>query len=210
MPSQRVPLGRGSARTTALRRHRPVAAYRTQPANFPGDAPRAGNGPVWKALTPGGDRRFAVSKPNAFALALAAVLVGSAGPAGAAGSCLDQVRDLASQHGTPSKPPTATPGDKDKGGGGVTTQDLARSGGVIAPPPMDDKSVIKPPANTHDAMPTVPDVATKQAPAGEAPEAQLTQLQAALTAARAQAERGDEKGCEEALARARTLAERTQ
>ena len=112
---------------------------------------------------------------------------------------------MASAHGTPSKPPTAAPGDK-----AVTTQDLARSGGVIAPPPMDDKSVIKPPANTHDPMPTVPDVATKQKPQGAAPEAEHTQLQAALTAARAQAERGDEKGCEEALARARTLADRSQ
>jgi hypothetical protein len=151
-----------------------------------------------------------VFKPNAFALALAAVLLGSTGPAAAAGSCLDQVREMASRHGTPSKPPVAAPGDKGEKGGGVTSQDLARSGGVIAPPPMDDKSVIKPPANVRDPMPTVPDVATKQTPKEAAPEAERTQLQAALTAARAQAERGDEKGCEEALDRARTLAERTQ
>jgi hypothetical protein len=146
-----------------------------------------------------------VSTPNAFALVLVAALLGSMGQATAAGSCLDEVRDMASRHGTPSKPPTAAPGDKDA----VTTQDLARSGGVIAPPPMDDKSVIKPPANVRDPMPTVPDVATKQDPQA-APEAQRTQLQAALTAARAEAERGDEKGCQEALARARTLAERSQ
>src|SRR4051812_28888623 len=124
---------------------------------------------------------------------------------GRAESCLDQVRDLASQHGTSSKPPTAAPDGK----GNVTTQDLARSGGVIAPPPMNDKSVITPTPDKHDAMPTVPDVATRQAPQGDAPEAQRTQIQAALTAARAQAERGDEKGCQEALARARTLADRS-
>jgi len=140
---------------------------------------------------------------------LAVALAGMAAPAGAADSCLDQVRDMASQHGTPSKPPVAAPGDKEGGKGGATTQDLARSGGVIAPPPMDDKSVIKPPSTgTIDRMPTVPDIAP-QAQQQDTPATDRTKLQAALTAARAQAERGDEKGCQEALARARTLAERS-
>ena len=125
-------------------------------------------------------------------------------PAVAADSCLDQVRDLASQHGTPSKPPTASP----KGSADIKTEDLARSGGVIAPPPMDDKSVIKPPSNANDRMPTIPDVAPQTQNQHEAPAVDRTSLQAALTAARAQAERGDEKGCQEALARARTLADR--
>lgn len=151
------------------------------------------------------------SPPIAALGVVAACLFGPAAQAAPADSCLDQVRDLASQHGTPSKPPTATLGDnKGAGKGGVTSEDLARSGGVIKPPPMDDRSVIKPPANTHDRMPTVPDVATKKPSPDDQPEAKRTQLQAALTAARAQAERGDEKGCQEALARARTLAERTQ
>ncbi|HEY2873132.1 MAG TPA: hypothetical protein VGJ56_14505 [Reyranella sp.] len=126
------------------------------------------------------------------------------GPAAAAGKCLDQVRDLAARHGTPSKPPTAAPDKKSD----ITTQDLARSGGVIKPPPVDDKSVITPAPNTRDAMPTVPDVgaqALKQEPAAD-----RTKLQAALTAARAQAEAGDEKGCQEALERARTLADRSE
>jgi hypothetical protein len=57
-------------------------------------------------------------------------------------------------------------------------------------------------------MPTVPDVAPQKQQDG--PEAELSGLQAALIAARAQAERGDEKGCQEALARARTLAERAK
>ena len=152
-------------------------------------------------------RRACARLPRGVVASATAALLLVAGPATAAESCLDEVRDMASRHGTPSKPPTAAPDGK----GSVTTQDLARSGGVIAPPPMDDKSVIKPPANSRDPMPTVPDVATKEKPKDEpAPEAQRTQLQAALTAARAQAERGDEKGCQEALARARTLAERTQ
>jgi len=123
----------------------------------------------------------------------------------AADSCLDQVRDLASRYGAPSAPPTAAPNGK----GNVTTQDLARSGGVIKPPPVQDKSVITPPPDRQDPMPTVPDIATKKKPE-EGSGAERTQLQAALTAARAQAERGDEKGCEEALARARTLADRAK
>ena len=125
-------------------------------------------------------------------------------PVAAADSCLDQVRDMASQHGTPSKPPTASP----KGSADIKTEDLARSGGVIAPPPMDDKSVIKPPSTANDRMPTIPDVAPQTQNRHEAPAVDRTGLQAALTAARAQAERGDEKGCQEALARARTLADR--
>ncbi len=125
-------------------------------------------------------------------------------PAVAADSCLDQVRDMASQHGTPSKPPTAAP----KGSADITTQDLARSGGVIAPPPVDDRSVIKPPSTGVSRMPTIPDVAPQTQSQQETPAVDRTGLQTALTAARALAERGDEKGCQEALARARTLADR--
>jgi hypothetical protein len=121
-----------------------------------------------------------------------------------ADKCLDEVRDLAARHGTPSKPPTASPDRKSD----ITTQDLARSGGVIKPPPVDDKSVITPAPNTRDAMPTVPNVAPKAQQ--EEAAAGRTKLQAALTAARSQAEQGNEKGCQEALERARTLADRLQ
>lgn len=51
-------------------------------------------------------------------------------------------------------------------------------------------------------MPTVPDVTRND----KAPD--RTALQAALMAARAQAERGNEEGCLEALARAKSLASR--
>ncbi len=71
--------------------------------------------------------------------------------------------------------------------------------------PMQDKSVIAPAPDKHDPMPTVPDVNTQKQQDGS--EAERSGLQAALIAARAQAERGDEKGCREALARARILAE---
>ena len=153
------------------------------------------------ALLPRGQAWVSAVAVAGWALSIA-VLPGA--PAVAADTCLDQVRDLASQHGTPSKPPTAVP----KGSADITTQDLARSGGVIAPPPMDDKSVIKPPATGVSRMPTIPDVAPQTQSRQEAPAADRTGLQAALTAARAQAERGDEAGCQEALARARTLADR--
>jgi hypothetical protein len=136
------------------------------------------------------------------ATGLAALLL--SGQPAAADSCIDQVRALASQHGMKTNPPTAAPGGK----GDVRTQDLARSDGVIAPPPVQDKSVITPTPDRHDPMPTVPDVAPQKQQDG--PEAELSGLQAALIAARAQAERGDEKGCQEALARARTLAERAK
>lgn len=139
-----------------------------------------------------------------FAAAAWTMAVLQVSPAGAAESCLDQVRDMASQHGTPSKPPTAAP----NGSSNIRTQDLARSGGVIAPPPMDDKSVIKPPSTGDNRMPTVPDLAPQIQNQQEAPAADRSGLQAALTAARAQAERGDEKGCQDALARARVLADR--
>jgi hypothetical protein len=125
----------------------------------------------------------------------------------AADKCLDQVRALAARHGTPSAPPTAAPDKPDKRSD-VTTQDLARSGGVIKPPPMDDRSVIKPAPDKHDPMPTIPNVAPKAQQ--DEPAADRTKLQAALMAARSLGEKGDEQGCQEALARARTLAERSE
>src|SRR5262245_7160975 len=114
--------------------------------------------------------------PFAAAIGLAALALG-ASAAEAADGCLDQVRDLAGEHRLSSAPPTATPGK-----GEVTTQELARSGGVIKPPPVQDKAVITPGPDKRDPMPTVPDV-TPQAQK-DAPAADRTGLQAALTAAR--------------------------
>jgi hypothetical protein len=139
----------------------------------------------------------------AFAATGCSVLLLSGQPA-AADTCIDQVRALARQHALDSTPPTVAPGGK----GDVRTQDLARSGGVIAPPPVQDKSIVAPAQDKHDPMPTVPDVTSKKQQDGS--EAERSGLQAALVAARAQAERGDEKGCQEALARARVLAERAK
>ena len=137
-----------------------------------------------------------------YALAAAALLLLSATvPAGA--KCLDDVHAMAEAHGVSSRPPVAAPDSKQSPP--VTTHDLARSGGVIAPPPTADNSVIKPSGNPDPGMKTVPDAKTSTpAPAA----ARQTALQAALTAARADAERGDEQACRDSLAKARQLAER--
>lgn len=129
------------------------------------------------------------------------VVASMCGQPAAAESCIDEVRALAAKHAVNPSPPTVAPGKGD-----VTTKDLAESGGVIAPPPVKDKSVVAPEANPHDRMATIPDVAPRKRQEGA--EAERSGLQAALVAARAQAERGDEKGCREALSRARILAER--
>jgi hypothetical protein len=166
-----------------------------------------GNGCRTEALTLKA-RVFAMSlQGSSWSAAVAAAglaMIAWTAQAAPAEKCLDAVSALAAQHGTSSKPPTASPDRKSD----VTTQDLARSGGVIKPPPVEDKSVITPAPNQHDAMPTVPNVAPKTQQ--ETPAAERTQLQAALTAARSLGEQGNEKGCQEALARARTLAERSE
>ncbi len=126
---------------------------------------------------------------------------------------------MAESYGLSSKPPTATPDSKR--GPGITTGDLARSNGVIKPPPVTDRSVIAPPANADPGMQTVPDTtAAPKVPnfGGETPNGAIergaragrdrTALQAALTAARDSAERGDEQACQESLAKARQIAER--
>ncbi len=134
----------------------------------------------------------------------------------AADGCLDQVRELARSQNISTDPPTASP-DK---GPGVTSRDLGRSGGVIEPPATSDRSVIAPPATTDSRMPTMPDVTPKPA-APSAPEtarketgkeqaADRTALQAVLVAARAEAERGQEANCLDALKKARQLLERTE
>lgn len=134
-------------------------------------------------------------KPLLAAVLIAAGLV--AAPA-LAQTCLDQVKQLADRHGVSDIPPRATNSDS----GPTTTDKLARSGGVIEPPDMSDKSVINPGNTQAYRMPTVPDVT----PSDKGPDRPA--LQAALMAARAQAERGNEEGCLEALARAKALSSR--
>ena len=166
-------------------------------------------------------RRWA---PRASALLLAPVLMVAAVHAARAAGCLDEVRSLAQRYHVSSDPPTA-PADKSPPTAAVRPGDLARSGGVIAPPPSPDKAVITPPRSAHDAMPTVPDV--KDAPpksaspdstppnsgmadTGKLGAAETTALQGVLVAARAQAERGAEVECRDRLGEARELIARAQ
>jgi hypothetical protein len=135
-----------------------------------------------------------------------------AADAASAAGCLDEARSLADRYHLSSDPPKAP---ADKAPTTVRPGDLARSGGVIEPPPSPDRAVITPPRSAHDAMPTVPDV--KDAPQNSAPvdsgklgAAEATTLQSLLVAARAQAERGAEAECRDRLREAQELIERAR
>ena len=156
------------------------------------------------------------SKPNtsaassAFPLALLALLL-AGGTAAHAQSCLDQVRELGARYHVSTDPPTAPTRPTDKP---VTSQDLARSGGVIEPPKTPDRSVISPPAKSPDRMPTVPDVTPRKkdesTAAGTLKAEDRATLQGLLVAARDQAEHGREEQCLEQLGKAKDLIGRSR
>ena len=136
--------------------------------------------------------------------------------AAAAESCLDQVRQMAERHGVATTPPVATPDRSTPNRSpGANSQELGRSGGVIAPPQIEDRSVIAPPPSADNRMPTMPDVTPPRqgAPTKDGDKevaSDRTTLQALLVAARAEAERGREDGCLDRLARAQELTQRTK
>jgi hypothetical protein len=143
-------------------------------------------------------RRQSPVRIFASAMLIAALGAGTAH----AESCLDQVRQLADRQGVSTDPPTVAP----DGGRRATPQELGRSGGVVEPPAIRDESVISPPRNQTPAMPTMPDV--KRSNPSE--QSERATLQALLVAARAQAERGNERGCQEQLEKAHQVVERGQ
>ncbi len=138
--------------------------------------------------------------------------------AAAAESCLDQVRQMAERHGVATDPPVAAPDRSTPSRPpGTSAEELGRSGGVIAPPQTEDRSVIAPPPSAGNRMPTMPDVTPSRrgAPSGNSGgdkevASERTTLQALLVAARAEAERGREDGCLDRLAKARELEQRTK
>jgi hypothetical protein len=143
-----------------------------------------------------------------FLLASLALLVLWPDAATAEAKCLDQVRKLGDEQGVATVPPTMTP---DGGAGprspGSRTEELGRSGGVIAPPQAEDRSVITPPPSSADTrMPTMPNVAPPNASPTD--RSNPLSLQALLVAARAEAERGREEACLERLAQAKKLVQR--
>jgi len=154
-------------------------------------------------------RRAAALKALAAALPLASLML-LADPA-RGDNCLDRVQQMAAAYGISSDPPTIPPGEMRKP---VSPDDLARSGGVVEPPPTQDRSVISPPP-THSGMPTLPDIKPAE-PKDKDPAPQklgaadMSTLQALLVAARAQAERGMETECLDALRKAGALTARKQ
>ncbi|WP_143271833.1 hypothetical protein [Azospirillum brasilense] len=164
--------------------------------------------------------------PQGLLLAAGLVLCG-AGPALAQGSCAALVDRFAAENNlSASPPPVATPPgssgstagdgalpDGSLGGSSGTTPDqLARSGGVVAPPASGDRAVIEPP-RTGAPMPTAPAVRPDAAPnSGSSMEsgsmgqaARNAQIESLVTAARSAAKDGNEQLCMESLDKARGL-----
>jgi hypothetical protein len=140
---------------------------------------------------------------------IAVMLASLSGPA-LAENCRDRVQELAQQYKIETDPPTIPPGEMRRP---VTPEDLARSGGVVEPPPTSDHSVVTP-SRSHSGMPTLPEVAPPP-PKAEADKRSMTKLdpsetttlQALLVAARAQAERGMEQECLDGLRKAQRMIE---
>jgi len=166
------------------------------------------------------------------ALAAAGVVALMASPAVAQQTCRDMVdRFAAAQNLSSSSPPVVVPpavAEARPGTAGTTTDGgatsgpsmsdkLSQSGGVLKPPAIGDQAVIDPPRQGTGNMPTAPRVApgtgsgsTTESPTGASPDraAQRAQMESLVTAARAAAERGDDRGCMESLSKAQALTER--
>lgn len=169
------------------------------------------------------------------ALAVAAGLL-AVQPAAAQSGCAAMVEQFAANRGLSTEPPpvavpdSAAPGlsgstPRDElgsgSGSGTSSEDLAQSGGMVAPPAVGDRSVIEPPA-TGSNMPTAPSVAPQansrampdSGPGGSGganglmgQAARNAQLEALVTAARSAARDGDEARCMESLNDARRLSQ---
>jgi hypothetical protein len=130
-------------------------------------------------------------------------------------------------------PPVAVPGSgngtgapglsgstpRDELGSGSGSEQLAQSGGMVAPPAVDDRSVVQPPAIGSN-MPTAPSV-TPQANSRATPDsgpgasgggdglmgqaARNAQVESLVTAARSAARDGDDTRCMNSLNDARRL-----
>lgn len=145
-------------------------------------------------------------------------------------SCADMVEQFAADQGLSTEPPpvavpgTAAPGlsgssPRGEEGSGVSSGELAQSGGMVAPPAVGDKAVIEPPAIGSN-MQTAPSV-SPQANSRTAPDsgpggsgggdglmgqaARNAQLESLVTAARSAARDGDETRCMNSLNDARRL-----
>lgn len=140
-------------------------------------------------------------------LATGALGFGSIGGTAQADTCLEKVHRLAGRHGLTVDPPDASLGDRSTE---IDSQDLARSGGVIEPPPSGDHPVIEPPETLDDDMRTLPG-ATPSGSAGaglgsnslNASDRMLAE--SILMSARDEAEQGDDISCFKRLHEARGI-----
>lgn len=156
-------------------------------------------------------RKAKIPRRQTAALVLAGVACVLAGPVSAR-TCLEEVRLFAETYDMSSAPPEVDPGGNPEG---VSPDDLARSGGVIEPPPTSDPATIEPPPGVGRDMPTLPAIPDEPvAPLqreGEPPPlspSDRATVESIIVAARADAERGDERGCFEKLKDAKRIAQR--
>lgn len=147
-------------------------------------------------------------------------------------SCGAMVEQFAADMGLSTEPPpVAVPGPgsgapalsgstpRDELGSGSGSEQLAQSGGMVAPPAVGDRSVVEPPAIGSN-MPTAPSI-TPQANSRTVPDsgpggsgggdglmgqaARNAQVESLVTAARSAARDGDETRCMNSLNDARRL-----
>jgi hypothetical protein len=150
-------------------------------------------------------------------LAAAAAVMGSA-PAVAA-SCSSEIELFEQQYkltaslpqGEPRSGSAEAPATSESRGVSPSDQ-MAPSGGVMAPPEGGRSAVIEPPQTGPSSTPTPPAVPphTAQGPSSGSAElsaAKREQMQAHLNAAREAEDRGDEKQCFERLGAARAIPE---
>lgn len=150
--------------------------------------------------------------------------------------CAAMVEQFAADRGLSTEPPPvavpdgpapglsgSTPRDElgSGSGAGTSSEELAQSGGMVAPPAVGDRAVIEPPAIGSN-MPTAPSVAPQansrampdSGPGGSGganglmgQAARNAQLEALVTAARSAARDGDEARCMQSLNDARRLSQ---
>lgn len=147
--------------------------------------------------------------------ALAAAVFVLALPAAAHAECAAEAERLANRYGVTARLPQAggpaAPGEPPATAEspGVPPEAMSRSGGVVAPPDTGRGRVITPPATVDPGMPTAPSIRPEPR-RGDVPAqaAKAAQVESLIAAARAAAERGDERACARRLEEARALGDK--
>jgi hypothetical protein len=136
-------------------------------------------------------------------------------PMAGAADCTQEIGALAREYSiTMELPRTEAPLPQSRNGTeepAVRSEDLARSGGVIAPPSEGQGRVIRPPETGAGATPTMPTLPPQTGERlsrnpVELGASERAQIQALLQAAKAADEQGQEAACFERLTRAKEIA----